>query len=45
MTKGKRGKEQTTIYKTIHREQKFEPHEPHKTPWWNWVAPEEQAVH
>jgi len=40
MTKTKRTKGQTTIYKTLHRKLKIEQHEPHKKPGVN-SAPHE----
>jgi hypothetical protein len=36
MTKRKRTKQQTTIYKTLHRKLKIEQHEPHLKPEVNW---------
>jgi hypothetical protein len=38
MAKRKRTKGQTTIYKTLHRKQKMEQHEPHKQPGINFGA-------
>ena len=41
----KKGKRINNDLQNITQRTKVEPHEPHKTPWWNWVSPEEQAVH
>ena len=38
---GKSTKEQTMIYKTLHRKQKIDQHEHHLKPWMNSCAPEE----
>jgi hypothetical protein len=38
MAKRKRTKEQTTIYKTLHREQKIEQHEHNWKRWWTHVT-------
>ena len=44
MTKRKRTKGQTTIYKTLHKKLKIDQHEPHQKPGMNSSAPEGQAV-
>jgi hypothetical protein len=41
MAKRKRKKEQTAIYKTLHRKLKIEQHEPHYKLGMNSCAPEE----
>ena len=44
MTKRKRTKGQTIIYKTLHRKQKIEQRKPHQKPGVHWDAPGGKAV-